>query len=91
VPAHACVGAALGENEPATLLYGRHLEHRIVYLPLVHAVEDAQDMHISYVIVTMWADTSDPDEFRNAHWTVQPLPGGLWQLATAPHPQANCG
>jgi glycosyl transferase family 87 len=84
VPANACVGAALGPNEPSYLLYGPHLQHRVVYLPLVDTVNTALRAGLFYVVVTTWQQTTAATNFKAAGWRIRPL-AGLWLLASDPH------
>jgi hypothetical protein len=84
VPAHACVGAVLGGDEPAYFLAGPRLEHRIVYLPVADAVLEAYHHLLSYVVISTGPDRWSAREFRKNGWTIRSL-GGYWLLASAPH------
>ncbi len=83
VPGRACVGAVLGPNEPAFLLYGAALQHRVVYLPLASPVAPALRARLGYVVLSPAASGSLPTTFADAGWKVRPL-GSLWVLASRP-------
>jgi hypothetical protein len=81
VPAHACVGAVLGADEPSYILWGPNLTRRIVFLPARNAVEAAQAAGPSYVVVSSASHTGISTRLRTSGWTLQPL-GVFWILAT---------
>jgi hypothetical protein len=84
VPRRACVGAVLGSNEPAYLLSGPKLEHRVVYLPVNDAIVRAYKNLLSYVVISTGPDKWAARQFRRQGWTIRSL-GGYWLLAVAPH------
>ena len=84
VPAHACVGAVLGGDEPAYFLSGPRLQHRVVYLPVADAVLEAYRHLLSYVVISTGPNRWSAGEFRKNGWTIRSL-GGYWLLASAPH------
>jgi hypothetical protein len=85
VPRQACVGAVLGPDEPGYLLYGRRLEHRVVYLSVYEALTPAAyERGLFYVVISNGTNRWAADVFAANGWRVRPL-GGYWQLATAPH------
>jgi glycosyl transferase family 87 len=83
VPADACVGAVLGGDEPAYLLWGPKLHRRVVFLPSLDAVVQAFRSGPRYVVVSTGANAPIAKAFEEAHWRIQPL-GSYWQLAVAP-------
>src|SRR5262249_31043944 len=98
VPPHACVGAALGGDEPAYLLYGTRLRRRGFFLPTrtLPAGEGPVDAALhdgaSYVVIStgLFPPTPPalavvPGEFAAAGWRIHPL-SGYWKLAIAPRP-----
>jgi hypothetical protein len=84
VPAHACVGAVLGGNEPAYFLSGPRLQHKVVYLSVTDAVANAYRHLLSYVVISMGPNKWSAAVFRKSGWTIRSL-GGYWLLASAPH------
>jgi hypothetical protein len=84
VPAHACVGAVLGSDEPAYFLSGPRLEHKVVYLPVASAVLDAYRHSLSYVVISTGENRWAAGSFRDNRWSIRSL-GGYWLLAVAPH------
>ena len=84
VPAHACVGAVLGSNEPAYFLAGPRLARRVVYLPVDRALPEAYRHFLSYVVVTRGENGWAAGTFRADGWRLEPL-GSYWRLAVAPH------
>jgi hypothetical protein len=84
VPAHACVGAVLGGNEPAYFLSGPRLQHEVVYLPVASAVFEAYQHSLSYVVISTGPNRWSAGEFRKNGWAIRSL-GGYWLLASAPH------
>ena len=52
VPAHACVGAVLGVDEPSYLLFGPRFEHRVRYLHVVDPVHQALVDGLFYVVIS---------------------------------------
>jgi hypothetical protein len=89
VPAHACVGAVLDAWEPAYLLFGSQLDRRVVYLPPVATVPVANDLHLSYVVLTTGLDYNGPENFKESHWRLRSL-GGFWLLAVRPGADPHC-
>jgi len=83
VPPHACVGAVLGGDEPAYLLYGPRLEHRVEFLPVADAVHAAVIQGLFYVVITTGTNSWAAGSFRDAGWRVRSL-GGYWYLASEP-------
>ena len=83
VPAHACVGAVLGGNEPAYFLAGPRLQRKVVYLPVGSALADAYRHYLSYVVVSTGPNRWAAGSFRRGGWRVRPL-GSYWLLAVAP-------
>jgi hypothetical protein len=84
IPPRACVGALVGDSEPSYLLYGPHLQHRVVYLPTVAPVDAAYLGGLYYTVVsTMYYAWAVP-LFESAGWTIHPLGGSSWVLARAP-------
>jgi hypothetical protein len=84
VPSHACVGAILGADEPAYVLYGPRLGHRVEFLPVANAVHEAVIRGLFYVVITTGTDGWAAGSFRDAGWRVRSL-GGYWRLAFEPH------
>jgi hypothetical protein len=84
VPAHACVGAVLGLDEPAYLLYGPGLHHHVEYLPVTDAVHQALLRGLFYVVISTGPDRTAAEDFRKAGWNVRPL-GQYWLLASEPN------
>ena len=89
VPPRACVGAVLDVWEPSYLLYGSHFQHRVVYLPPVATVPEANDHDLSYVVLSTGLDYQGPKNFRESHWRLTSL-GGFWLLATRPGGDGSC-
>jgi hypothetical protein len=89
VPPHACVGAVLDVWEPSYLLFGRHFQHRVVYLPPVATVPAANDHRLSYVVLSTGLDYQGPKNFRESHWRLRSL-GGFWLLAIRPGATDSC-
>lgn len=85
VPDRACVGAVLGADEPAYLLWGPALRRRVVFLPSLDALREAYRNGLAYVIVSTGANAPVSQTFAAAGWSVQRL-GRYWQLAVAPRP-----
>jgi hypothetical protein len=83
VPARGCVGAVLDPNSPAFILSGPSLGHRVEYLNVGHAVEEAYAMSLSYVVITRGVNGWAAAAFRAAGWKERPL-AGYWTLAVAP-------
>jgi hypothetical protein len=83
VPPHACVGAVLGLDEPAYLLYGPGLRHHVEYLPVTDSVHQALLNALFYVVISTGENRSAAADFRRAGWHVRPL-GRYWLLASEP-------
>jgi hypothetical protein len=83
VPPHACVGAVLGSEEPAYLLWGRGLEHRVVYLSVADALADAYGNRIYYAVVSTGKNRWAAGTLAKAGWRIRPL-GSYWLLAVSP-------
>jgi hypothetical protein len=90
VPAHACVGAVVGPDEPSYLLYGARFEHRVSYLPSIGAVAAANSKTLFYVVISGGVDRSTAGDFKQAGWTIKPL-ADYWLLAVSPAPGAATG
>jgi hypothetical protein len=83
IPPYACVGTVLDVWEPSYLLYGPHFQHRVVYLPPVDTVAQANAHNLSYVVLSTGLDYDAPKNFEETHWHVRSL-GGFWLLAVRP-------
>jgi hypothetical protein len=83
VPPRACVGAVLDPDEPAYLLWGPQLRHRVLFLPSLTAVKSAYSDDLRYVVISTGVNAPVSKQFSSAGWTVRPL-GTYWQLAVAP-------
>ncbi len=83
VPARACVGAVVGENEPSYLLFGNRLGHRVTFLPDAGALDTAYLDHLFYVVISPGAYPSVAGAFAASGWRVRPL-GQMWLLASEP-------
>ncbi len=83
VPPQACVGAVLGSDEPGYFLWGRNLEHRVVYLSVNGAVPAALREGLFYVVISRGPNRWAAREFAAAGWKIQPL-DGYWLLASGP-------
>ncbi len=83
VPPHACVGAILGSDEPAYLLYGRGFRHRVEFLTTVDPVHQAILHGLFYVVINGGIDRAAAGPFRQAGWRTRSL-GGYWILASEP-------
>jgi Glycosyltransferase family 87 len=83
VPPNACVGAVLGGDEPAYLLWGPKLHRRVVFLPSLDAVGQAYRSGAGYVVVSTGVNAPVAGAFEQAGWKVHPL-GSYWQLGVAP-------
>jgi hypothetical protein len=90
VPHSACVGAVLGPDEPTFLLYGPRLAHRVVFLPVEHALLEARHEHLFYVVVSTGVNGWASRVFARAGWRVEPL-GHYWRLAVSRAPGARTG
>jgi hypothetical protein len=91
VPAHACIGAVLGLDEPAYLLYGPGLRHHVVFLPVTGAVHAALVNALFYVVVSTGPDRTAAADFRKAGWHLRRL-GDYWLLASEPKATTgDCG
>ena len=66
VPPRACVGAVLGLDEPAYLLYGPGLRHHVEYLPVTDAVHQALLKALFYVVISTGPNRTAADDFRRA-------------------------
>jgi hypothetical protein len=83
VPPRACVGAVLDPDEPAYLLWGPQLRHRVFFLPSLSALRSAYRQGLEYVVISTGVNAPVSKQFADARWTVKPL-GTYWQLAQAP-------
>jgi hypothetical protein len=83
VPPHACVGAVLGVDEPAYLLFGPGLTHRVEFLPVTNAERRAIVQGLFYVVLSTGPDRWAAKQFRADGWHVRPI-GGYWLLASEP-------
>lgn len=84
VPARACVGAIIGPDEPAYLLWGSQLAHHVVYLPLNGALAAAYRSGLFYVVISPASDAGAAAQFEAVGWKIDPL-GGYWDVIVAPH------
>jgi hypothetical protein len=84
VPPHACVGAVVEGNEPSYLLYGPRLNHRVYFLSVYDALDEALRQGLFYVVITTGSDRWAADGFRHAGWSIRPL-GTNWLLASERH------
>jgi hypothetical protein len=84
VPAKACVGAVVDPDEWSYLLWGPKLEHRILFLPSLKALETAYRDNLRYVVVSTGINAPIAKQFTAAGWTLKPL-ATYWNLAVAPH------
>jgi hypothetical protein len=82
VPGRACVGAVLGSDEPAYLLWDG-LKHRVVYFAVDQALAGAFGNRIYYVVISTGDNRWAADTYRKAGWKVEPL-GSYWLLAISP-------
>ncbi len=83
VPDGACVGAVLGPDEPAYLLWGSGLRRRVFFLPSLAALASAYQRNVDYVVISTGANAPVAKQFTGGRWTVRPL-GTYWLLAVAP-------
>ncbi len=90
VPAGACVGAVVGPDDPAYLLYGPALSRRVVYLPPGAGPAAARRDRVAYVVATGGAGPGALEAFGGAGWRTASL-AGAWELARDPHPAARAG
>jgi len=90
VPPRACLGAVVGPDEPAYLLFGAHLQHHVDYLPGTGTLPAAYKATLSYVVVSPAAASTAVADFRRAGWRVSDL-GGYWQLVSARNRRARTG
>ena len=88
VPAHACVGAIVGGDEPAYVLWGAGLDHRVTFLPPLDPLPQVYRRGLFYVVISPVSDAAAADQLRAAGWSIRPL-GSYWLLATAPHAGAG--
>jgi Glycosyltransferase family 87 len=84
LPAHACLGAVLGLDDPSYLLWGKDRQNRVTFLPVNGALDAAERAGLFYVVITTGVDRAAADEFKAAGWQIEPL-GGYWLLAVGPH------
>jgi hypothetical protein len=87
VPARACVGAVLDPDEPSYLLWGPALEHRIVFLSSLQALQEAYASGLHYVVVSTGANAPVAKQFTSAGWSLRPL-ATYWMLVTSPRRSA---
>jgi hypothetical protein len=83
VPPRACIGAVLGLDEPAYLLFGPRLRHHVEFLPVTDAVHEAVINGLFYVAITRGTNRYAAGGFRDAGWRIHSL-GGYWLLASEP-------
>jgi hypothetical protein len=81
VPPHACVGAVLGENEPAYVLFGPDLDHRVVFLSVSNAVTSTVAHDLYFVVISTGPNRWVANKFKAAGWRIRPL-GTYWILAS---------
>ena len=85
MPPRACVGAILGLDEPAYLLYGPAARPpRRVPVGRRRRRPGAYRAGLFYVVISTGPNRYVARQFRSAGWTVGPL-GDYWQLAVAPN------
>jgi hypothetical protein len=84
VPKRACVGAVLGGDEPAYLLWGGDLDRKVSFLAVEDAVAGAYREGLFYVVISTGPNAWAADEFQKEGWTVRNL-GDYWRLAEAPN------
>ncbi len=89
VPARACVGAVLGLDEPAYLLYGPKLQRRVTYLRRQGAPQAATRDGLTYVVIGDIHTETVAHAFHATGWTILLLPKlaehSRWALAISPH------
>jgi hypothetical protein len=91
VPPRACVGAVLGLDEPAYVLFGPRFRHHVEFLPVTDAVHQSLLKALFYVVISTGPDRGAAKDFRDAGWKVRPL-GPYWLLASEPHATTgDCG
>jgi hypothetical protein len=91
VPPNACVGAVLGLDEPAYVLYGRTFRHKVDYLAVADAVHEALADGLFYVVISDGPNRAVSSSFRAAGWKLRPL-ADYWLLASEPHAgSGTCG
>ena len=90
VPRRACLGAVVGPDEPAYLLFGPRLERPVRYLPGSGTLSAALAQTLSYVVVSPAVASTAVADFRQAGWKVADL-GGYWQLLSARTTRARTG
>jgi len=83
LPPHACVGAVLGLDEPAYLLFGRGFQHHVEFLPVTGAVHQAVVNGLFYAVISTGPDSTAAADFHAAGWKVRRL-GSYWLLASEP-------
>jgi predicted small integral membrane protein len=83
VPPQACIGAVLGLDEPAYLLFGSHFQHHVAFLPVTNVVHTALVNGLFYVVISTGPDRTAAADFRAAGWHVTRL-GSFWFLAAEP-------
>jgi hypothetical protein len=83
VPPRACVGAVLDPDEPAYLLWGPNLRHKVFFLPSLTALTSAYASDLGYVVISTGVNAPVSKQFADDGWAVKPL-GTYWQLAVAP-------
>jgi hypothetical protein len=83
VPPHACVGAVLGVDEPAYLLFGPRFAHRVEFLSVANAEHQAIVQGLFYVVISTGPNRWAANQFRADGWRVRPI-GGYWLLASEP-------
>ena len=84
VPEHACVGAVLGIDEPAYLLFGNGLQRRVRFYKVVDPVRQALIDGVFYVVISTGPNRWVAGSFRRAGWRIDRL-GSYWLLAAEPH------
>jgi len=92
LPKNACVGVAVGSDDPSYLVYGPALSHHVVYLPLERTPDAAGRAALRYVVVD--TSTVPATALAAAGWDVRPLSGRFkrrpfWSLATRPGPDSS--
>jgi hypothetical protein len=84
VPAHACVGAVVGGDEPSYLLWGRNLGRRVLFIPVTEALLEAYRRGLFYVVISAGENAWAAGGFQQDGWKIERL-GDYWLLAVAPN------
>jgi hypothetical protein len=91
VPPGACVGAVLGVDEPAYVLFGPRFRHHVEFLPSTGTVHQSLLDALFYVVISTGPNRPVAKAFRAAGWRIRPL-GRYWLLASEPNATTGeCG